>query len=187
MYVINYDYQHRNRCSFQRNRDICTPFSHSIASPLQHSSSKNRHKEHSQNTHSCLASLRNHNTSRRTRTTTRTSASCPARGRASSSCRCTRRGRGVVTVAEDSSGRDAILHEAALQVRHSLLDRQTVVAAVAVERLDGRGLAALREDGGGIACEVRGGAADCAGDVLCRELVLLVERIAGGRGCGIPE
>ena len=150
------------------------PFLHLSTKLLQHSSSKDRYNNHTQHTQPGLVNSRHHNARRRTGASTSSRAACPTRRRASASSRRTRRRRRVVAVTEDSSRRNAIVHEAALQVRHGLLDRQAVVAAVAVERFDGSGLAALLEDVGCVAGEIRGGAADGTGNVLCGELGVLI-------------
>ena len=165
------------RAHFQTTVVYMLPFPHQATMYLQHSPSKNRNHNHTQHTQSSLADLRHHESSRSTRTPTRARASCATaacprttRGRTSASSWCTCRGRGVVAVAEDIARRNTVIHEAALQIRHGLLDRQAVVSAVVVPGLNGGRLATVFHDGGCVGGESRGGAANSAGDICGREL-----------------
>lgn len=152
-----------------------------IADLLQHGPSKDRYHDHTQYTQSRLAHLWHNKTRGSTcastcaRATSPTAAStCTASSRASSSGRCTRCCGRVVAIAKDGSGSDTVLHETALQIGNRLLDGQAVVAAIAIEGFDWCGFAAVFKDGGCVAGEVRGCAADGASHVLCRELVISV-------------
>lgn len=144
---------------------------------LQHGSRKDGYQNHTHHAESCLAHLRHNNTSGCTYAFTRTGAVGPtaaspstARSRAGPSTGCASCRRRVVAVTEDSSRSNTVFHEAVLEVGHRLLNRQTVVTAIAIEGLHRCGLAAFLEDRGCVASEGQGGAANGTSDIFCRKL-----------------
>jgi hypothetical protein len=143
---------------------------HHRNSTSQQRPSKRREDNHAQHTQASLGYTNMHRrTSIRIIIPARSIRPTPTRAtRARTSTGCTRRTRRIIPRAKDIPRIDAVIHEANAQISNALFVAEAEVAAGAVEFLDWRVFAALREDGGCV-----GGYACCAAyaaeDVLCWE------------------